>query len=203
MKLRSLLAGALVAFLAVPVVAQAQQGTPTRVRGTIETFKGKTLVVKSREGADVTIALADNFTVRAMGRVRLSSIKKGDFVGIAATTGTDGKTHAQEVLVFPEAMRGTGEGQHPWDLTPGSTMTDATVGEISKASKDRILHLQYKDGTTDIDVAPGTPTVTFKPGTPRLLKPGRAVVVFASKGADGTFTSATVAVQKGKVTPPM
>ena len=128
MTTKFLLAGALIVLVALPAAAQnAPEGTPTRIRGTVEKLDGQTLKVKSREGQELTIALAPNFTVSAVVKKSLGDIKAGDFVGAASTKGTDGKLHALEVLIFPEAMRGTGEGERAWDLTPDSLMTNATV----------------------------------------------------------------------------
>jgi hypothetical protein len=107
------LAGAILALLIVPAVAQ--EGTPTRIRGTIEKLDGQTLIVKSREGQVLSVILSSDLKVSAVNKAQLSDIKKGDFVGSAAVPGTDGKLHAQEVLIFPEALRGTGEGYRPWD----------------------------------------------------------------------------------------
>jgi hypothetical protein len=205
MWLKSIVSAALVALFTLPAVAQAPtpQGTPTRVRGTIENFDGKTLTVKTREGAEVAVTLADDVKVLSVRRVKLSQIKQGDFIGTAALADAAGKLHAQEIQVLPEAMRGAGEGHYPWDLTPGSTMTNGTVAEVARVSRDRVLHLTYKDGTQDIEVSPGTPIVTFVPGTTKLLKPGRAVVVFSRKMADGGYVAGALALQSGKVKPPM
>jgi len=205
MHFKSILLAALVATFALPAFAQAPApaGTPARVRGTVEKLDGKVLTVKSREGADVTITLADDANIRAVARVKLSKIKAGDRIGVAALAGGDGKLQAQSITVFPDSFRAP-EGQIPWDLTPGSTMTNATVAQVSKVSHGgRDLQLQYKDGTADIDVPPRTPIVTYVPGTPALLKPGRAVVVFARKMPDGSMVAPAVAVQRGKVKPPM
>ena len=107
-----LLAGALIALMALPAAAQnAPEGTPTRIRGTVEKLDGQTLTVKSREGQQLTIALAPNFTVSAVVKKSLADIKAGDYVGAASTKGTDGKLHAIEVLIFPEALRGAAEGE--------------------------------------------------------------------------------------------
>src|SRR5690349_12367107 len=131
---KHLFAGALLGLLAWPVMAQnAPESTPTRIRGTVEKLDGQTLTVKSREGAELTIALAPNFTVSAVVKKSLADIKTGDYVGAASLKGADGKLNALEVLIFPEAMRGTGEGERPWDLVPDSLMTNATVAGIATA----------------------------------------------------------------------
>jgi len=204
MTTKLLLAGALIALLALPAAAQnAPEGTPTRIRGTVEKLDGQTLTVKSREGPQLTIALAPNFTVSAVVKRSLGDIKAGDFVGAASTKGTDGKLHALEVLIFPEAMRGTGEGERPWDLTPDSLMTNATVSGITSAPQGQALKVTYKGGESEIIVAPNTPIVTFAPGDASLLKPGAAIITAATKKPDGTLSASRVTAEKDGVRPPM
>jgi Domain of unknown function (DUF5666) len=201
---RLLLAGALMALMVLPAAAQnAPEGTPTRIRGTVEKLDGQTLTVKSREGPELTIALAPNFTVAAVVKKSLEDIKAGDFVGAASTRGTDGKLQALEVLIFPEAMRGTGEGERPWDLTPDSLMTNATVSGITSAPQGQVLKVTYKGGESEITVTPNTPIVTFAPGDASLLKPGAAIITFALKKPDGTLTASRVTAEKDGVKPPM
>jgi hypothetical protein len=196
----SCLAGAILALLVLP--ALAQEGTPTRIRGTIEKLDGETLVVKSREGQELSVILSNDLKVSAVNKAQLSDIKRGDFIGTAAVPGTDGKLHAQEVLIFPEALRGTGEGYRPWDLTPDSTMTNATVAEVAEGAKGRLLKLKYKDGEKEIDV-PMEPVVTLAPGDPDLLQPGTAVFIPATKAANGTLAASRVIAGKDGVQPPM
>jgi len=204
MNTRLLLAGALITLLALPAAAQnTPQGTPMRIRGTVEKLDGQNLTVKSREGPELTIALAPNFTVSAVVKKSLTDIKAGDFVGVASMKGTDGKLHALEVLIFPEAMRGTGEGERPWDLTPGSLMTNATVSGITGAPQGQTLKVTYKGGESEIVVAPNTPIVTFAPGDASLLKPGAAIITVASKQPDGSLTASRVTAEKDGVKPPM
>ena len=204
MTAKLLFAGALIAVLALPAAAQnAPEGTPTRIRGTVEKLDGQTLTVKSREGPQLTIALAPNFTVSAVVKRSLGDIKAGDFVGAASTKGTDGKLHALEVLIFPEAMRGTGEGERPWDLTPDSLMTNATVSGITSAPQGQALKVTYKGGESEIIVAPNTPIVTFAPGDASLLKPGAAIITAATKKPDGTLSASRVTAEKDGVRPPM
>jgi hypothetical protein len=204
MMTKSLFAGALIALLAVPAGAQnPPEGTPTRIRGTVEKLDGQTLTVKSREGQQLAIALAPNFTVAAVVKKSLDDIKAGDFVGAASTKGTDGKLHALEVLIFPEALRGTGEGERAWDLTPDSLMTNATVAGIASAAQGQALKVTYKGGESEIIVAPSTPVVTFAPGDASLLKPGAAVFIGAIKKPDGSLSAARVNAEKDGVKPPM
>jgi hypothetical protein len=204
MWIRRLLLAAFVAAFAVPALAQAPApaGTPTVVRGVIEKLDGTTLTVKSREGQEVTMTLADPADVRGVKRVRLSAIKAGDHLGVAALADASGKLHAQSVTVFPEWMHVT-DSQRAWDLTPDSIMTNGTVGQVTKVSRTRVLQIQYGDKSADIEVASKTPIVTYVKETPQELKPGRAVVVFARKMTDGSIAAAVTVVQRGRVKPPM
>jgi hypothetical protein len=188
------------AFCATNVLAQ---GSPAmRLRGTIEKVDPTTIVVKERSGETVTLALADNLTVAEVMPVDPTMIQSGAFIGTAAVTGADGKLSALEVLVFPEAMRGTGEGHSPWDLQPGSTMTNATVTEVVHGAKGREMKLRYKDGEQTIVVPEGVPIVTLKPADRSLLVPGAKVIVTAQM-RNGQPTALRVAAGRNGFAPPM
>ena len=178
------------------------QSPPTRVRGKIERLDGPTLTVKSREGADVTIRLADNLSVSGVTKAALTDIKPGTYVGIAALPQAGGALRAVEVLVFPEAMRGTAEGHGPWDLLPESTMTNATVAESVDRVQGRALTLKYKDGERTITVPPEAPIVTLVPGDRSELKPGAAVYIPAARQPDGSLQASRVLVGRD-IAPPM
>ena len=198
-----LLVAATIAGLIAPALAQAPQGIPTSVRGSIIKLQGRSLTVKTRDGSQATILLAPDYRVQSLVRKTLSDIHAGDFVGSTSVPGADGKLHAVEVHIFPEALRGAGEGQYPWDLRPQSLMTNATVTGIAKAPQGQILSVNYKNGTAQVIVGPETPIVATVPATPRDLKRGKAVYVFARKGTDGTLTATSVTVEKNGVKPPM
>jgi hypothetical protein len=205
-KRRNLLAVAgLAAVLAMPAMAQVPQaGPPMHVRGTVAALDGNTLTVAAADGKQVTVALAPGYKVRAVVAKTLADIKDGDFVASTSVKGTDGKLHAVEVHILPNAQRGVArEGQFPWDLQPGSLMTNATAAGIATAPQGQVLHVTWKDGAADVVVAPGTPIVGYVNGDPSLLKPGAAVFILARKGADGTLTTAAVTAEKDGVKPPM
>ena len=130
----------LIGFFIVPALAQTTPtSTPVRVRGTVEKLDGQNLTVKSRDGQSLTIALAANVIVSYLTKKTVADIKTGDFVASTGAKGTDGKLHAIEVRIFPENLRGVGEGQYPWDLKPDSIMTNATVGTITKSPQGNVL----------------------------------------------------------------
>ena len=192
------LAGCLFAITAV-----AQTAPPTRIRGTIDALSGQTLTVTTRDGSKVDIMLNDPLTVVTVKPLTLDDIKEGTYVGIASKTGTDGKAEALEVLVFPEALRGTGEGHYGWDLQPGSMMTNANVSAAVAGKTGHDLTLTYKDGTQQITVPPSAPIVTFAPATRADLKPGAGVMFGATKNAEGKLTASRVTVGTNGVNPPM
>ncbi len=204
MPLRPFLAGFAAVVLALLVTpGLAEEGKPVHVRGTIVRLDGPTLIVKSREGQDVAVRLADGFKVNAIAAAGIADIKQGDFVGVAALPGAEGKLHAQEVLIFPEALRGTGEGHYPWDLAPGSTMTNATVAEVAGTGTGGSMILRYKGGEKALEVPAEAPVVTLVPGDPSLLTPGTAVFIPARQAADGSLTASAVIAGKDGVDPPM
>jgi len=175
-----------------------------RVRGTIERVEGQTLVVKSREGAELKVVLADNALVVAIVKASLSDIKQGSFVGVTGMPQADGSQKAVEVHIFPEAMRGTGEGHRPWDLRPQSTMTNANVEQTVAGVDGHTLTLKYKDGEKKIIVVPETAIVTYVPGDKSELKPGvKLFIAAANKQPDGTLQAPRVNLGKDGLTPPM
>ena len=204
MRTKSLFAGALIALLALPATAQnPPQGTPTRIRGTVEKLDGQALTVKSREGQELTITLAPNVTVAYLVKKSLGDIKAGDFVATTSSKGTDGKNHSVELRIFPEAMRGLGEGQYAWDLMPESLMTNATVAGITGAPQGQTLKVTYKGSESEIVVGPDTPIFGYGAGDTSLLKPGAAIFIVALKNPEGSLSASRVTAEKDGVKPPM
>jgi hypothetical protein len=189
------------ALFGASVIAQPAP-TTTRLRGTVEKLDPSSIVIKERNGETMTVALADNFTVSEVLPVDPAMIQSGVFVGTAAMPGADGSLAALEVLVFPEAMRGTGEGHSQWDLKPGSTMTNATVAGISPGAKGRTMTLRYKDGEKTIVVPDGIPVVTLKPADRSLLVPGAKVIITAQV-RNGQPTAVRAAAGRNGFQPPM
>ncbi len=191
------------ALVASMVSIAAAQSPPTRLRGSIAGIEGNTVTIATREGPSVPVKLADNWSVMLVSPLSLSDIKENSFVGVASMKGPDGSLNALEVLIFPEAARGSNEGHYPWDLQPESMMTNATVATVAATPDGQALTLKYKDGQQTIKVRPGTPIVTFAPGDRADAKAGAKVFLGATRGADGGLTAGRLLVGKDGLTPPM
>jgi uncharacterized protein YjlB len=199
---RPLIAAAMVAASVLGAIAQ-QPPTPTRVRGTIEGVDGDVLMVKSRSGEDVKLHMTADMKVVGIVKISLADIKLGSFIGTTTVPGPDGQQNAVEVHVFPEDMRGTGEGSRPYDLRPNSTMTNATVAEQVAANDGQTLMIKYKDGEKKVTVGPDTPVVTYVPGEKADLKAGAKIIAFVKQLPDGSFESNRISVGRDGLTPPM
>ncbi|SCB39788.1 hypothetical protein [Rhizobium hainanense] len=181
----------------------AHAADKARVRGVVESLNGDTLMVKSREGKDVTIKLKSGWAVNGIVNASVTDIKPGDFVGIASVPTDSGINGALEVLIFPAAMKGTGEGDYGWDLKPKSSMTNATVASAVTSVNGPTLSLTYKGGEKKISIPPGTPVVTFGTATKDDIKPGAGVIINGTTAGDNTVESDRVLVGINGVIPPM
>jgi Domain of unknown function (DUF5666) len=182
----------------------AQQPETVRIRGTIEKVEGATYAVKSRDGVDYKVTLADNPQIAAVIQSSLANVKQGSFVGVTGMPQADGSQKALEVHIFPESMRGTGEGSYPWDLKPKSTMTNASVDQAVSSVDGQTMTVKYKDGEKKIIVSPDTPVVAYVLGDKSDLMPGAKVFIAAAiKQPDGTLQARAWRVGRGGVTPPM
>ena len=190
------------AGLALACAVALAQSPTQRLRGSVTSFDGTTLVVAERSGQSVSMTLDDKFSVNEVLPIEASAIKSGSYVGIAAQSGPADSLRALEVLVFPEAARGAAEGHSNWDLEPGSTMTNATVAELVAAPQGRTLKLKYKDGEKTVVVPDDVPIVTFKPGDKALLVPGAKVLVTATM-RDGKNVALRALAGRDGFTPPM
>jgi hypothetical protein len=197
-KLMILLSAGLLAFSG----ALAQAPTRMFVRGTVTSLDGDMLSVKSRDGKDLKIKLSPKFGVRYAKALTLADIKPGDFVGPASRKRADGTLEAISLQVFTPDRRGqVPEGHMPWDLEPGSLMTNAIVGGMVQTSKGRELTLEYKGGSQKVYVPEGVPVFTALPGDRSMLVPGAYVVIAALVAPDGTLSAAGGTVSKDGVKP--
>jgi hypothetical protein len=199
---RPLIALAMVAASTAYAMAQ-KAPVPTRVRGAIEAVDGDTLTVKSRSGEDVKLHMTFDIRIVGITKISLSDIKVGSFIGTTTVPGPDGMPTAVEVHVFPENMRGTGEGSRPYDLKPNATMTNATVSESVVGNDGHTLQVKYKDGEKKLLVTPETPVVTYVPADKSDLKAGARVIAFMKQLPDGSFETSRVSVGRDGLTPPM
>jgi hypothetical protein len=194
----------LTALILFGSVASAQQPPTVRIRGTIEAVDGAVLTVKSRDGTDVKVRMTDNVAVTGVAKIAKSDIKSGSYIGVTGMPQPDGSQKAIAIHVFPEAMRGTGEGFRPWDLRPNSTMTNATVEQKVEANDGDTIVVKYKDGEKKVLVTPDTPIVTFVAGEKSELKPGAKIIIFgATRKEDGSLEANRVNVGLDGITPPM
>ncbi|MGE5220006.1 MAG: hypothetical protein ACM3SP_23635 [Chloroflexota bacterium] len=186
--------------------AQAPKGKPTTIRGKIAAVEQGALKVTTKSG-DVLVKFADNTRIGGVEAAKLADIGSGNFVGTTAVKQPDGTLKALEVHIFPESARGTGEGHRPWDLQPGSTMTNANVEKVEQVAVEKVqgelLTLQYKGGKQKVFVPPGTPVVKNVAGDRSMLKPGAGVFIPSVRSADGTLTATRITVGVGGTMPPM
>ncbi|CAD5247353.1 conserved exported hypothetical protein [Bosea sp. 62] len=176
--------------------AGAQAQTPqTRIRGTVERLDGQALTVKTQEGA-TTVALAPNYSVGAVVKAGMADIKKGSFIGVGARPQPGGGLTAVQVFIFPEAMRGTGEGHKPWAVLPDSTMTNATVAETVSRVDGGSVTLTYPGGEQTIAITPEANIIMAAPAQAADLVAGAQVALTASRQADGNLSSSRVTIAR-------
>lgn len=197
----------------------ATPATPEHVRGQVVSVDGSTLTVKSHDGKTTKLTIADDVKVSVAEKSDMSDVKDGTFIGTTAVAGKDGTLRAIEVHVFPDSMRGTGEGHRPWDLRPGSSMTNATVSKIDESGggqsastmtnatvskvAGRKLSLTYKDGEKTVVVPSNAKVVKIEPGDRSQLKPGVHLFAVATKQPDGSLRAQRLTIGKDGLVPPM
>jgi hypothetical protein len=193
------------ALLSATSASLAQQPAAVRVRGTIEAVDGAMLTVRSRDNQTFyKIKVADNAVVRGLVRASPAEIKDNTFIGVSGLPQPDGSQKALEIHIFPEPMRGTGEGHQSWDLVPNSTMTNAAVAQIVKAIDGHEITVKYKGGEKKIVLLVQTRIVTFVPGDRSELRPGVKIFIAAArKKEDGTLEADSIAAGRDGLPPPM
>jgi hypothetical protein len=186
---------------AAPALALAQQPASVRLRGTIEALTDSKLTLRERGGQRVELAIAPNLVVTEVYPVTLADVRAGSFIGVGAMPQADGTQRAIAVTLFPEAMRGTGEGHRPFDFLPQSTMTNATVADVAASPDGRRLQLRYADGEKTIVVPPEVPIVSLRPGDRGLLAVGGAVSLTAQE-LNGQPTATRISAGRNGFAPP-
>jgi hypothetical protein len=188
---RKLIVALVIGFVAVSALPALAQQADLRLRGTIEKLDGKQLILHASNGAETSIALDSNTAVFINQPSSLGAIKAGDYVASAAVKGADGKLRSKELRIFPEALRGLGEGQRPMDA-PDTLMTNASVSEVLAAPEGQVVKVKYKNGTADLIVGPDVPIIAVVASEPSALKPGEQVSIIATKSPDGTITATRI-----------
>jgi hypothetical protein len=222
------------AFLFAAVLMQAcanrsssASSNPDHIRGTIRSLDGQVLTVATPDGT-VRVQLTEPTRIATVVQADRERLTDGSFLGITSVTEPDGSQRAVEVHVFPDSMRGTGEGSNPWDwpgadggsskMTNGtaasSKMTNGTVsgskmtnGTVTAQEGGSSLTLQFKNGASGgsqtITIPPGIPVVAIEPGQSADLQPGAHVFVIAHRNGDGMLAADRVLAGKNGVVPPM
>jgi hypothetical protein len=198
----TLACGVLISMALVSASASADE-EPVRVRGAVASLEGTKLVVHAKDGKDVTVSLADNFAALAVVKSSMADIKEGAFIGTATVTQPDSSLRSLEVVVFPDKMRGTGEGHYPWDLGSSSMMTNATVANAVKGVAGQTVTLTYRGVEKKIDIPANVPVVSLVPASKNEIKPGAIVFVPTQRQSDGSLQAAAILFGKDGVVPPM
>ncbi|HEY0220553.1 MAG TPA: hypothetical protein VGC26_12440 [Afipia sp.] len=180
-----------------------QPPTSSRVRGEIQSVNGDILVVKSRDGTNVMTKMTPDVRVTGVTKITLADVKPGSYIGVTSVPDADGKQKATEVHVFPESMRGAGEGSRPWDTRPNSSMTNGGLDKTVEGNDGHVLTVKYKDGEKQVVVTPDTELVTFVPAERSELKPGAQIVAFTIRSDDGSLQASRISVGLNGLTPPM
>jgi hypothetical protein len=196
------LSAVLLAAFAAATFAQTPP-PPARVRGTVEKLDNLMMTVKSGDGKTVNVKLADNYTVVGVSRAKIADVGAGKYIGTTTLGERDGGLVAVEIHIFPENMRGVGEGHYAWDLKPDSKMTNGNVADVKSVGKDHMLTVQYKGGEQKVLVPTNAKVVVFGPGERSELKKGAHVFCVAQRAPDGSLSAARVNVGLKGTTPPM
>lgn len=189
-----LLASAFI-ILGLSVSASAQSPT-TRIRGEVEKAEGDMLMIRTVDGASAKVALSSGYSVGGVVKATTADIKKGGFIGVGARPQPDGSLLAVQVFIFPETMRGTGEGHRPWGVLPDSTMTNATVAETVSRVDGANIVLTYPGGEQKVAITPDANIIMAAPAQTSELVAGAQVAMSATKQADGSFSASRVTIAK-------
>jgi hypothetical protein len=192
-----------VLFGALVLASAASEAQTQRVRAIITGLDGNVLSVKSLDGRELKVHLADKVEVRYAKAITLADIKPGDFLGTTTVKRADGAQVALEIHTFPADLHGVvNQGQSPTDMPPGATMTNAIVSAMVQATGGRELTLEHKGSSTKVLVPEGIPLVTTVAADGSLLVPGEYVYVIAQVAPDGRLSAGRVQVSKDGVRPP-
>jgi hypothetical protein len=187
---------------AAPAAAPAPRPVPNFIRGKVTSLEGNVLTVATREGGVAVVKLTPDWTVTEVKPVSPDAIQKGSFIGTTEVDKPDGTGMSLEVHVFPPGVK-MGEGHYPWDLKPGSNMTNGTIDNVVSGVSGRTVDVSFPGGVRHVEIPANIPIVQFGLGDKALLKPGAGVFIGAVKQADGTYISNRVTTGANGVNPPM
>ena len=187
----------------ISIGALAQPSPVVRIRGNVESLEGNALKVKARSGESMTVQLADNAVIMGITKASAADVATGKFIGTTTVGERDGALVALEIHIFPENMRGTGEGHRDWDLRPNSKMTNANVADVKAMGADRVMTVSYKGGEKKVLITSDTVVVGYTPTDRGQLKPGAPVFINAERKADGSLATPRVNVGLNGQVPPM
>jgi hypothetical protein len=213
MKQQSAVVAVTLLLAMAPTIAQASASAsprmPVRIRATVEKFDKHLVTVKTDKGDHLTLELTARTGFATVDPRKLADIKTNSYVGLTAIPGTDKKLHANRVFIFPEIMRGAGEGHFPGRQGQGSASINATITAIAAARDGVTVTLHYKskatgkEGWADIDIAQDVPIVAFQPGDASVLKAGADTVTVLQKDDDGDLHALEIIAGRDNMKPPM
>jgi hypothetical protein len=175
----------------------------SRVRGMIESINGDLLIVKKNDGHNVTMKMTPNAAVTGVEKIALSDIAPGAYVGVTSVADSQGNQKATEVHLFPNSLRGAGEGTRPWDTAPNSSMTNGGLDKMVDSNDGRTLTVKYRGGEKQVVVTPETAVVKLVPGKRSDLQEGAKIVAATARTADGALETSRISVGLNGLTPPM
>jgi Cu/Ag efflux protein CusF len=193
--MKSVLAALVIGLVGLAGLPAASQQADVRMQGTIEKLDTRSLVLRRNDGTTSSISVDSETAVFTNHPSSLSAIKPGDYVASAAVKGADGKLRSKELRIFPEALRGIGEGQRPMG-EPQTLMTNASVAEVVAAPEGQVVKVKYKDGTADLVVGPQVPITAVVTSEATALKSGTKVFIHTIKDVDGTFKAKRILTTK-------
>ena len=192
---------AVLTLLLIAGTASAQP--PPRVRGVIQAVEGQTLVVTTQNEGTVRLTLTDMTGINGLEKRTMADIKDNTFVGATAVKDRKGRWQATEVHIFPESMRGAGEGHYAWDL-PDSTMTNGAATGVVAKGRGGTLNVRHSGGNVEMDVTRRTDIVALTTGSSALLVPGATIMALAAPpAAGGNATAIAIIAETNGVKPPM
>ena len=201
--LGAIVAGAQLLGVQILVAQPARaDGPPPRTRGVITAINPDSVTIKTRFGGPVTLKISSQTGYVGATKSSLAEVKPGRFIGTAAVPGPNGTLKASEVTIFPDSMRGSGEGHYGWDLGKSSSMTNGTIGTVTAADK-LSMTVDYKGGRKTLLVPDDVPVVDLEAGDKSLLQTGAHVVAFGPKSADGSVDAKRIVVGEKGAVPPM